>query len=171
MKWSCFLFNIVCIEAWTKYAPSYDAKKDLIRIGHSKASILSKHWLQTILQTFVALGQQHVLLGNNEPIVNKINQLEQYIQENRETYDYYLAWIPPSIPPGRKDVLCIVVCQEKKGEVVLKQIVPSPFWSSEQISSIELKKTIDATYQNIDMTELYAHDVRIKYEWYTWHIN
>jgi hypothetical protein len=53
----------------------------------------------------------------------------------------------------------------------VKQIVPSPFWSSEQISSMELKKSIDATYQNINMMEFYTHDARIKYEWYTWHIN
>jgi hypothetical protein len=169
MKWHCFLF-LPSIKALT-YTPGYDVKKDLVRITHSRASIISKQWLQNILKTFVILGQQHILLENNEPSVNKINQLEQYIQENRETYDYYLAWIPPSLPPGRKDVLSIVVCQEKNGCVVLKQIVPSPFWSSEQISSMELKKSIDATYQNINMMEFYTHDARIKYEWYTWHIN
>jgi hypothetical protein len=142
-------------------------KKDIVSIGCSRASMVSKHWLQHIIQTHMALDKTHLLLGDNYN-VKKINELEQHIQDNPK--DIYFAWMPPSIPFGRKDVLSIVVCREKNDVMVVKQVIPSPYWTSDQISSIELKYALESRY-TLDTDYLYEIDTRMKLEWCIWELD
>jgi len=159
------LISLFICALLNKYTPSVNPKKDLIRIGPSQASFLSRRWLDHILNDYVK-PNNHLFI-HHEPIVKKINQLEGYIQENREANDYYLAWMPPSLYKN-KDVIFIVVCQYNDGVVYVKHIIPSPHWTPQQIESIKLKKALEMMYEQIVLTSFYETDLRFKLAWSTW---
>lgn len=126
-------------------------KKDLVNIGASRASLVSRQWLS------------HPHIATNQ--IQKINQLEQSIQDKK---DYqFLAWMPPSIPLGRKDVLFLVVLKNSS----LTQIISSPTWSSDEISSLELKKTLLGNFPNLCMDEFYKNDQMYFLEWVVWELD
>ena len=106
---------------------------------------------------------------DKEDIIKRINELEQYIQENRKPNDYYIAWIPKCVN-GSKDILFLVVCQQKKEKFCVKQLIQSPFWSPDQIESTQLKLSLEGMSEYIDMSELYENDIRYKLAWSTWYI-
>jgi len=102
-------------------------------------------------------------------IINRINQLEHYIQENRKQNDYYLAWMP-KCKYGSKDVLFLIVCQTTNTGFYVKHVIPSPYWSPDQIGSCELKRALESLNSSIDFTVLYDTDMRYKLAWSTWNI-
>ena len=82
-----------------------------------------------------------------------------------------MAWVPKCIY-GSKDVLFIVVCENVDTRCVIKQVIQSPFWSSEQIESNELKLTLEAfANSKLDLDYLYKHDLRYKLAWATWNLS
>ena len=88
-----------------------------------------------------------------------------------------MCWKPKS-NEGIQSVLFIIVAEVDKEnkKFSIKQLVPSPFWSPEQIESNELKKAlIDMNDINncteIDMNYLYQHDLRYRLAWATWRLD
>jgi hypothetical protein len=154
-----------------KYISSTNPHEDLVMIGYSKASLVSKHWLDNILKHLIAKekNKQFISYRDNPDlhIIIKINELENYIQENRKPNDYYMAWMPKCIY-GSKDVLFLVVCQDKTNGFCVKRIIQSPFWSPDQIQSTELKTALESMSQHVDMTDLYYYDPRYELAWSTW---
>lgn len=154
-----------------KYISSSKPSEDLVMIGHSKASFISKHWLENILKHLIANEKNKKFIGYKDHpdlhIIMKINELENYIQENRGTNDYYMAWMPKCLY-GYKDVLFIVVCQDNTSGFCVKRIIQSPFWSSEQIESIELKNALESMSTHVNMNDLYYSYPRYELAWSTW---
>ena len=112
----------------------------------------------------------------NEHIVTRINQLEDYIQNNREEKDLYLCWKLKSIT-GIEAILFLIVAENdrEKHNFSIKQLVQSPFWLPEQIPSSKLKDALINMNQvnnctKIDMTHLYHHDLRYRLAWATWNL-
>lgn len=154
-----------------KYISSDNPHEDLVMIGHSKASLISKHWLDNILTHLIAREKNKRFISYRDNpdlhIIMKVNELENYIQENRKPNDYYMAWMPKCIY-GSKDVLFLVVCQDKTNGFCVKRIIQSPFWSPDQIQSTELKTALESMSQHVDMTDLYYYDPRYELAWSTW---
>ena len=176
-----------------KYLPSVPAHKDLYKISSSKASLISKNWLENIVVTI--FEKERKKLDDNikkkiKPfdmskglfeledahIVTSINQLEDYIQNHRQETDVYMCWKPKSIN-GIEAILFIVVAEiDKENQIFsIKQLVQSPFWSPEQISSRKLKDALINMNQvnnctKIDMSYLYRNDLRYKLAWATWNL-
>ncbi len=88
-----------------------------------------------------------------------------------------MCWKPKS-NEGIQSVLFIIVAEVDKEnkKFSIKQLVPSPFWSPEQIQSNELKKAL--VHMNdinncteLDMNYLYQHDLRYRLAWATWRLD
>lgn len=174
-----------------KYLSSVPAHKDLRKISSSQASLISKNWLENIVVTI--FQKERKKLDDNikrkiKPfdmskglfeledahIVTSINQLEDYIQNHRQETDIYMCWKPKSIQ-GIESILFLVVAEiDKENQIFsVKQLVQSPFWSPEQISSSKLKDALINMNQvnnctKIDMSYLYQHNLRYKLAWATW---
>jgi len=161
-----------------KYVSSENRCEDIQVIGHSKASLISKNWLENIMTHMIHQEQKmkkdrsiHFGDNNDLHIIVKINELENYIQEHRHPFDFYLAWMPKCIY-GSKDILFLVVCEKTTKSCVVKQVIQSPFWSPEQIESNELRLSLEAfADSNLDLDYLYQNDLRYKLAWATWNLN
>ena len=156
-----------------KYISSNKPSEDLVMIGHSQASLISKNWLENIMTHIIAREKNKRFISYRDHpdlhIIMKTNELENYIQENRKKNDYYMAWMPKCIY-GSKDVLFLVICQDTTAGFCVTRIIQSPFWSPDQIDSVELKKALESMSQHVDMSELYNYDVRYKLAWSTWNL-
>jgi hypothetical protein len=155
------------------YVSSSNPEEDLFMIGHTKASFISKHWMNDIMTHLISNEKHNRFISYRDNsdlhIINKINELEQYIQENRKPNDYYMAWMPKCVN-GSKDILFLVVCQHKTNGFCVKHVIQSPFWSPDQIESTQLKLSLEGMSQYVDMSELYENDIRYKLAWSTWYI-
>lgn len=176
------------------FISSIPPSKDLHKINYSQASLITKNWLQNIVVASVQREKnklekriknkskdKQISSGlfemEDAHIVTSINQLEGYIQKHRAPQDIYMCWKPKS-NEGIQSVLFIIVAEVDKEnkKFSIKQLVPSPFWSPEQIESNELKKAlIDMNDINncteIDMNYLYQHDLRYRLAWATWRLD
>lgn len=143
--------------------------EDLIVITPSKASFVSKHWLANIINDMMTRNKHYYNEHPDLHIIHQINQLEHYIQENRKQNDHYLAWMP-KCNSGSKDVLFIIVCQTNKTGCYVKLVIPSPYWSPDQIKSCELKRSLESLNSSMNFTILYDTDIRYKLAWSTWNL-
>ena len=143
--------------------------EDLIVITPSKASFVSKHWLANIINPMTTRDKCYYNEHPELHIIHRINQLEDCIQENRKPNDYYLAWMP-KCNTGSKDVLFLIVCQTISSGCYVKHVVPSPYWSPDQIGSCELKRALESLHSSMDFTVLYGTDMRYKLAWSTWNL-
>ena len=98
------------------------------------------------------------------------------LNTHRSEKDIYMCWKPKS-NQGIQSVLFIIVAEidKENKKFVIKQLVPSPTWSPEQIESNELKLAlIDMNDINncteLDMSYLYQHDLRYRLAWATWNL-
>lgn len=157
-----------------KYISNPNPQEDLIMIGHEKASLISKNWLDNIMTHIISRERNKKFVDYRDNsdlhIIMKINELENYIQENRKPNDYYMAWMPKCIY-GSKDVLFLVICQDNINGFCVKRIIQSPFWSPDQIESTQLKLSLEGMSEFVDMSEFYEIDYRYKLAWSTWNIN
>ncbi len=178
------------------YRSSIPPSKDLYKISSAQASLISKNWLQNIVVTIFQQQRDNLekkiknkkQKGENKMIssglfeledahiVTSINQLEGYINTHRSEKDIYMCWKPKS-NQGIQSVLFIIVAEidKENKKFVIKQLVPSPTWSPEQIESNELKLAlIDMNDINncteLDMSYLYQHDLRYRLAWATWNL-
>ena len=151
-----------------KYISNKNPKEDIIVIDRSRASIISRNWLENILNYEInkKINERTNSMNHDNHIVMKINELETLIQDNTEYI--YLSWMPKCIY-GSKDVLFLIVCQYIDDMFNVKLVIQSPFWSHDQIKSQMLKDALcDYTNNKINLNELYNNDIRYKLSWSTW---
>ena len=154
-----------------KYKPNNNnLEKDLKKISPSEASFISRHWLNNILQT-------KKICKEDEYILNKINHMEQFIQDqytfNEEVFYEYLAWCPQGITT---DVLFLIIIEKKDdSKMILKLLINSPFWDYSQISNDyllkSLKKYTDIKNVELDIEHFLDNDIRYKLSWYNYKLN
>lgn len=156
-----------------KYVSNINSKEDIKLIDYRTSSIISRNWLENILNYEIQKKIKMKLNTNHDNhdnhIIMKINQLEGLIQDDNEYI--YLEWTPKCIY-GSKDVLFLIVCENKNDIYNIKLIIQSPFWSQEQIKSQLLKEALcNYTNNQINLNELYDNDIRYKLSWSTWNLN
>ena len=178
------------------YRSSIPPSKDLYKISSAQASLISKNWLQNIVVTIFQQqrnnlekkiknkknNQENKIISSglfeleDAHIVTSINQLEGYINTHRSEKDIYMCWKPRS-NEGIQSVLFIIVAEidKENKKFIIKQLVPSPTWTPEQIESNQLKLAlIDMNDINncteLDMNYLYQHDLRYRLAWATWNL-
>ena len=147
-----------------KFIPNKNnPSSDLKVISLSEASIISKHWLININE-----GK----LKNCDHIIDKINKSEEFFQkqysEESKFNDLYLAWAPKGEIAQVSYIVISTVDHEDK-KLIVNILIPSPNWNTNQISNLELKKSLmDLAYKSeaeLDLTPLYDSDIRIKLDW------
>tara|TARA_A100001015_G_scaffold316104_1_gene429556 strand:- start:3077 stop:3706 length:630 start_codon:yes stop_codon:yes gene_type:complete len=178
-----------------KFSPNkMSPSKDLVRLEPGKASIITRNWLENIIlevmndeksdsQKNKNFKKRNIFEYDNLHIVTHINQLETHIQETfsvkkkNDQLDLFLAWKPKG-NHGRNEVLFIIFLKliVDKKELVVKEIVQSPFWDPVHIDSNYLKMALeDLNSQNDNVTlvldYLYENDIRFKLAWSTWNLD
>ncbi len=115
---------------------------------------------------------------NDLHIVNSINKLESYIQEmNTDSGNTILSikWSPMGMH-GRQEILFIVIFYlvNESNELIIKEIIQSPFWDPSQIDSKYLKQAIieysNNTNSTVNFNYLYDNNLRYKLAWSIWEI-
>lgn len=165
-------------------------RNDLKNIEQGSAKIISKYWLENIIVDIVnnrreidaKFKKNNLFQYNQMHIINNINKLHsdaKYMKNSKtinKTSILYLSWEPQG-QHGKTEVLFLVVLKillDKK-EIIVKQIVQSPFWDTENIQSIYLKKALeDITSENqhvkINFDHLYDTEPRYKLSWNNWEL-
>lgn len=140
-----------------------EPEMDLKVITPMEASFVSKHWLNNILQP-------KQMCEEDSLIVEKINELEQFIQELFEHENgikiEYLAWMPRGIT---QDILFLVVLESYENKNKLIMLINSPFWDSKQISTeclLESLKCFSSVHnKQLDTDSFIKNNIRYKLQW------
>lgn len=160
-----------------KYIPNKEfPHKDLRQIEKEKALLITKNWLENIVNNILA-NELATLKFFKETedvhIITKITDLDKKIKKNYNKENICLAWMPKCIY-GSDDVLSIILIENKDNESNVSKVIPSPFWNSEQINSFELKKSLidygENRSCNLYFTKLYEDDFRYQLSWSTWEL-
>lgn len=136
---------------------------DLKKISAMEASFISRHWLNNILQP-------RQMCEEDAPIVEKINTLEQFIQDeftdHGEMKIEYLAWVPQGI---KQDVLFLVVLESCENKNILRALINSPFWESKQINTECLLESLNSfssiREKSLDIDWFLSNNIRYKLIW------
>lgn len=131
---------------------------DLQSITAAQARFVGKHWVNNI----VAHGP---IAHEDFHLVRAIKAMYDTIHEC-DNRDVFLAWTPSG---SSNDVLFIVAAKVKGGRLHVIHIIPSPFWSTEQISSVHLRSSLVALAAEcnraLDLIELHESDHRMRLMW------
>jgi len=138
-------------------------ENDLKNITPAVASFVSRHWLNNILQP-TKICQEDAM------IVEKINSLEQYIQDQfTHENDFkveYLAWTPQGIT---EDILFLIILEQYEEKNVLRTLINSPVWESKQISNECLLESLICYSSNedkvLDIEPFLTNNIRYKLLW------
>uniref|UniRef100_A0A6C0KYG4 Uncharacterized protein n=1 Tax=viral metagenome TaxID=1070528 RepID=A0A6C0KYG4_9ZZZZ len=136
---------------------------DVGKITASAASFVSRHWLNNIILP-KRICQEDTL------IIEKINKLEQFMQDqftrHREMDIEYLAWMPQGIS---SEILFLIVVEAKEDKLVLRMLINSPFWESNQISTDCLLESLNSFSlirgKTLDIDSFLSNNIRYKLIW------
>jgi hypothetical protein len=173
---------------WIKFKTNKkNLSNDLVLLEPLKASIISKNWLENIMlevQIKRELNKDIVDINtifdnNNLHIITHINTFENHLQDTftekneNEKYLYY-GWFPYG-NHGKKEILFIIILKLKinTNELIIQQLIQSPFWDSRNIDSIFLKKSLEHLNENMNNTilvydYLYENNLRFNLYWNIW---
>lgn len=145
-----------------------DRASDLTLLDEKHTRVIAKHWENNIMNGGLEIRKE------DKHIIERIDELYEIIgkTEMGDKSVMYLSWTPRG---AIREVLFLVVIkidvdQEK---FVVRLVVQSPFWESQQIESRHLKYALEDLVDELDevtldFTELYAKDPRISLSWVTW---
>ena len=167
-----------------KYIPNKKPELDLKLIASSQALIISKSWMQNIIQDYLdyknfnfenQLENKSCTMITDFNILDSINSLEKIIKEDDKDDLFFFAWVPKTIY-SYEQVLFLIVAENCTNKFKIKLLVQSPFWNPSQIESINLKNSLEEIslhygFVNIDLDFLYKHDLRIKMVWSFMNLN
>ena len=86
-----------------------------------------------------------------------------------------IKWSPMGMH-GRQEILFIIIFYlvNKSNELIVKEIIQSPFWDPSQIDSKYLKQAIieysNNTNNTVNFNYLYDNNLRYKLAWSIWEI-
>lgn len=176
-----------------KFIPNIsEPRKDLKLISPAQASLITKNWLNNIVLDIVNKKNKSDLNKGMEyddlHIVTNINKLNMIIDDaqnklvnewtnmiNNYNYSVLIFAYNPKGLQGINEVLFLVIAKldRENKELKIKNIIQSPFWDEEQISSINLKNSLIDQNDYTNMTSisfdyLYDDNQRFKLAWNTW---
>jgi len=136
---------------------------DLKQITPMEASFVSRHWLNNILQP-------KKICEEDTLIVEKINALEQFIQEQfslpNEMKIEYLAWMPQGVT---QDILFLVLLESYEDKDILRMLINSPFWESKQINTECLLESLNCFSsihdKTLDIDTFLENNIHYKLLW------
>ena len=161
-----------------KYIPNNEfPHEDLRIIQTKKAMLITNNWLENIINNILAdelVTLKFFKETEDTHIITKIKNLDKKIKNNSNNLEHILLVWMPKCKYGSDDVLSIIYIEFNDKNFNVCQVIPSPFWNSEQIKSIELKKSLLNFGKNntkvVNFNELFENDFRYKLSWSTWDI-
>ena len=182
------------------YKPNLTSpRNDLRLLTTSETNIISKNWLENIV-VYVANQKKkenklNLLEYEDLHIVTSIHKLGASIDRtNRQSYKtwadlyskysdtLYFGWMPMSLQ-GFQDILFLATIDIKKNVdnpdlplFSVTNIIQSPYWDDQQISSIYLKNSLLDQMKDVNpnielsFSELYNESIRYHLSWKIWNL-
>ena len=182
-----FFFTFLLIMECNCFIPSNNKNKkfkisdypyqDLKEIDIRQAESITNNWLNNIVSYVVNKCKEKFDKNINE--IDNIYDYEEsffvknliYFKGNISANNLYMAWTPRGLY-GVKEVLYLIEINHNGTNLNVNRLIQSPFWNSNQISSIKLKKSlINYSIKNktsINFDTLYENDLRHKLSWYNY---
>lgn len=152
-------------------------RRDLSLISKKRINIVTKNWLENIMNHITHNKKKYrknILSHDDLHIVTGINDLWRNIESDDKSYIYF-SW-EPKCEQGLNDILCIIVVKliVEERQMIVENIIQSPFWDSQQIETTYLKKSLIDQNDVLNMStlsfeELYKNNIRYKLSWDTWY--
>lgn len=196
MKIIVFIKSSVCLSIYPKfnkefYCKPYNLHNEIRILNKQQVDIITNNWRQNIINNLRLSNYKNLDFkqleydndfnqdnqtdnSNQEIILNKLILLDSYLSNNQEFM--FIGWTPTEKKSDtNKFMLQLVLLSpdihEKKLRII--QIIDSPFWNSDQISSLELKSSLEEfiknykrfNYYTLDFDNLYEQNLRYKLEW------
>lgn len=145
------------------YTPNHhNARYDLAILSRQQACRLCNQWSNSIFEKGGTLKQE------DEHLVAEINCFETYVQTQATWADVYYGYSPKCNMHGG-GVLFLAVGTVEVPNLKLRLIVQSPHWSSVQINSHNLERSLrdeaNCSELDLDLSEVFEKDVRYRLEW------
>ena len=159
---------------------------DFSVISPGKTLIITKNWLDNIVidvknneinQIEKGFKKNNKFNFNTHHIISDIYNIQNLIKESEMTKnDLFLTWNPLG-NHGKTEILFIVYLKlvPKNKELVVKNIIQSPFWDPKIIESNYLNLALEDLNDGNDNTTLildylYESDLRYKLSWSMWNL-
>ena len=146
------------------YPNKSSPREDLKSLQPKEAQLILKHWSNNIaVQPEINKEDYHIL--------KRINELNNFINLNTDPHYVYLIWCPSGV---LQEVLFMVLVYSvhTPRTLLVSILIPSPFWDSSQIESIELKRSLedlaDRANMELELDYLYEKDTRFELAWQFW---
>lgn len=172
------------------YCKPFNLHNEIKILNKQQIDLISNNWRQNILNHLQLSNYQNLDLdkieNNNytpdkidnsyeETILNKLISLD-YILSNNDEELLFFGWTPTEKKTQtNKYLLQLLICNPNHQERILNilEIIDSPFWDSDQISSLKLKSSIEnliKTYNrfsnfSINYQPLFERNLRYRLEW------
>lgn len=170
-----------------KYRSSEFPYTDLTPLSPQQTRIFTLAWHNRIMSDFKEVEHDSIKLNDGSKridnydehplrhILNTINIIQgtfNILPENDECGILYFAWQPVEIQHERKgNCQCIVAIFEDNKEWDLLTIIPSPYWSENNIKPLYLKNSLEdlARKRNfkLKLNDFYSEyaNIRFKLDW------
>ena len=158
-----------------RYLPSVPASNDIKLLDLKLTQTISTKWLQDIVHDIVDEKKNQTLITDDLQIVTNINHLNTYYQNYTDSNDLFLGWAPRT-KNKPEEILFIIVAEHNttNNYFVIKHLVQSPYWDSNQIESINLKFALlqicnIKNYSALDLSRMYKNNIRYYLGWEIWY--
>ncbi len=173
------------------YRKPYNLHNEIKILNNQQVDLITNNWRQNIINhlrlshyeniDFKRFDSNYYYIPDEvdntdqEIILNKLLLLDKFLDNNKQEY-MFIGWTPTEKNSDTNKFLLQLVLlspdyHQKKINII--QIIDSPFWDSDQISSLELKESLEQfiktykkfNYFSIDYNNLYQQNLRYKLEW------
>ena len=153
------------------FVPNFEKPElDLKILSPGETSIICKNWMSNILLNIPMKSKSTDKINCDDiHIISSIINLNFYDSDK-----LHFGWNPYCLQ-GFNEILFIVsVKLDKKNKIMkIENLVQSPFWDSEQIESIFLKKSLISLNNSTNLTKicfdkLYLEHPRYQLAWENW---
>jgi len=186
MKFFGIIVSLFTVSSYALLNKIYKTSKlpqtDLKVINAQQTNVIKSQWYNKLMED-IELQQKDswenckdpLAWANNQkktidsnPILKHINKLESYFQGSKKESLLYLAWMPQNINSKLSiDVLSLIICDTDDSNIYLECIIPNPSWTSDNIPSTELKKSLyalETKQQSINVTHFFNNPQNIRYK-------
>tara|TARA_B100000424_G_C22868062_1_gene462312 strand:- start:472 stop:1011 length:540 start_codon:yes stop_codon:yes gene_type:complete len=160
-----------------RYLPAVPSSNDIKLLDIEKTKKISGIWLQDIVTDIVNEQKNKSVITDDIQIVSNINELNTFYKNYTYSNDIFLGWAPRT-KNRPEEVIFIIVCEHNTTDnnFIIKHLVQSPYWDSNQIESIYLKIALMEivnikNYSALDLRQLYKNNIRYYLGWELWYKN
>lgn len=148
-----------------RFTPNHASPaSDLKEVDSYHAMSIARRWTEDIIL-------HPVINKEDKHIIERIQRFENFIHTNEDQRYFNFVWEP--IGQTNEAIFIVLLhVNDKTNTLRLSLVIPSPYWESSQIESLELKRAIEnfalKTKKTLCLDRFYQNDIRFRLEWKYW---